>query len=113
MRLYIVIGFSLFLVCFVMGLKSYIHHKEQLAYNKGVQNTEMKYKKYAEETSIKLSQSISTILKEEQQKLAKNREINNEQVVKTVKEYVYIGECHTPDGIRLLNEKINSRSTNP
>lgn len=80
------------------------------AYKRGVRDTEAEYAKSTERISRSLADNMNSIFKQYDEKLSKLQEDNHGEIAKIVNQYAGLHDCHSPDGISLLNSKINSRS---
>ena len=83
------------------------------AYDRGVRDTQAEYSKLTERISRNLSNDMNSIFKQYDEKLSKLQEDNHGEIAKIVNQYAGLHDCHSPDGIRLLNAKINSRTDPP
>lgn len=92
--------------CILFSLWKYAQH---LGYEKGKKEIEQKYQNQAYEFSREISTILHNEFKKQQALLTKSQEINHEKLKTVLEEYKHLGDCHTANGIKLLNEHIKKQ----
>lgn len=78
-------------------------------YKRGKAEMEQMYQTQAKTLSETLSDTLQKGFEKYQTKLDQSQEIQNEKLKQTLQEYRDLGQCHTPNGIGMLNQQILKR----